>query len=1254
MPVMATSRHSAITSAKTCAKPPHPRFTVLLALLLLFLGKTSAQCVLVCKQNLLVSLDPAGLAPIGWQMIAPTAGNSCPGPLEIFLRDEQGIYLPDDTLRCAHVGQTIRAEVRHTPSGNRCNSTLQVRDGLSPQIACPDKMVFCLENTDPAAIGLPAMTDNCTPPEYLTTNYLDQHINFPCGTEHNGLPIAARLDRRWFTSDQSGNTASCIERIWIRQATIADVTFPPNRDGFSLPTLACGQNPEDLDLTGQPTINGLPLVDAVACEVAATYTDQALPYCPPAGYSIIRTWLLVDFCNSQVAQRIQIIKVEDKNPPLLTPPANLTVGTLPFQCAATVTLPSGIATDSCSAVSISPVWEYGNGYGPFSNVPLGEHLVTYVATDACGNTAEKTMLLTVADQTPPQAVCKGAVQISLGSDGTATVFAAMLDGGSFDNCGGVSFSLSRDEVEFSPSLTLTCADRDTALTLTLRVQDDNLLENFCPVQVTVRDLLRPLLQCPANTTLSCLQDYTDPLLAGTATATDNCAMVTLGSTDVVALNACRIGTVSRTWKAADATGNTRTCVQQILLKAVSDVQVAFPPNLTVAACAAPNATDPSATGQPVVTGQFCYPLSITHTDQVFQSAPPPACFRILRTWKIIDFCTHDPNSGTTGYWEHTQIIDVRDDLPPVLQVPDHLTLSPDLPGCRAAVLLPEATATDCSAQPSIAHDSPHAAQPGGANCSGNYPLGTHFVTFTATDGCGNSVQKTLKITVQDIEAPQAKCASAAAVNLSKKGLATVQPDVLDAGSTDNCTSGDVLMFQVIPSMLDCQHLGIQKLVLKVTDEAGNTGTCSTQVTVTDTLRACKGDPYDLAGSIRTSGGLAVAEIPVQLSGGLLTEISDCDSAGRFAFSDVPSQEDYALRPRSNTNWLNGVSTYDLVLISKHILGLQPLPGPYHMIAADANRSGSITTFDIVVLRKLILGIDDTLSNNSSWRFVPKNFVFPNPDNPFANGGFPEQIALPGLSQQHDSLDFVGIKVGDTNLSADAADPRSPRDTVFLAVPNIGLAPGQAVAVPLTLPNWSQLEGFQFELGVDTTLAKIQKVEFLNPGQLNEGHLALRSGGSGAALSWQRTAQVFSEKSGTPLVVLHLMPQRAATLHDAVFISPKKLVSEVYFSEKQEFAHLALRIQDPADEPPAAFAVLPARPNPFREATSIPFHLPAPAEMTLTLSDVQGHLLLERTVAFPAGQSEWQVRQEGLPESGVLFFRLTMAGGESRVGKLVRF
>jgi large repetitive protein len=102
---------------------------------------------------------------------------------------------------------------------------------------------------------------------------------------------------------------------------------------------------------------------------------------------------------------------------------------------------------------------------------------------------------------------------------------------------------------------------------------------------------------------------------------------------------------------------------------------------------------------------------------------------------------------------------------------------------------------------------------------------------------------------------------------------------------------------------------------------------------------------------------------------------------------------------------NGVTTWDLVLISRHILGIQTLGSPYKIIAADANKSNSVTTLDMVHIRKVILQIEPGFPNNTSWRFVDKTFVFPNPANPFQTT-FPEVINYNNLSADQLNANFT--------------------------------------------------------------------------------------------------------------------------------------------------------------------------------------------------------------------------------------------------------
>jgi hypothetical protein len=191
----------------------------------------------------------------------------------------------------------------------------------------------------------------------------------------------------------------------------------------------------------------------------------------------------------------------------------------------------------------------------------------------------------------------------------------------------------------------------------------------------------------------------------------------------------------------------------------------------------------------------------------------------------------------------------------------------------------------------------------------------------------------------------------------------------------------------------CDELGTQLVELWSIDKADNADYCETYVIVQDNMGYCSNLRY---GSRRTENGngngLEDANVELRArtrhcrrracSNRRTRAITCCRRTvpGRL-HGDTDKDNDP----------LNGVSTFDLVLINKHILGLEPLNTPYKMIAADANNSRSITTFDIVELRKLILGIYTELPNNTSWRFVDRAYQFPNLQNPFQTL-FPETKA----------------------------------------------------------------------------------------------------------------------------------------------------------------------------------------------------------------------------------------------------------------------
>ncbi|MDX2134126.1 MAG: hypothetical protein SFV52_05050 [Saprospiraceae bacterium] len=182
---------------------------------------------------------------------------------------------------------------------------------------------------------------------------------------------------------------------------------------------------------------------------------------------------------------------------------------------------------------------------------------------------------------------------------------------------------------------------------------------------------------------------------------------------------------------------------------------------------------------------------------------------------------------------------------------------------------------------------------------------------------------------------------------------------------------------------------------------------------------------------------------------------------------------YDVTPDKVDDARNGVSSYDLVLIKRHILGIDPLPAPYMVVAADANNSSTISELDIILLRQIILGsqFDFPQFPGGGWRFAPKNYIFPSPIPPIP--GFLESIQdLAIQPNQQPAADFVAIKVGDVNNSHQTGDcPPGPRpDAAVKSYPIVfqqeSEQSGQIITLSLTNVGGESLEAFQAGLRFD--------------------------------------------------------------------------------------------------------------------------------------------------------------------------------------------
>jgi hypothetical protein len=364
--------------------------------------------------------------------------------------------------------------------------------------------------------------------------------------------------------------------------------------------------------------------------------------------------------------------------------------------------------------------------------------------------------------------------------------------------------------------------------------------------------------------------------------------------------------------------------------------------------------------------------------------------------------------------------------------------------------------------------------------------------------------------------------------------------------------------------------------------------------------------------------------------------------GFFIFNAIPQQiQNVPVTPYKNDHPLNGVSTFDLVLISKHLLGIEPLNSPYKIIAADANKSNSVTSIDIIELRRLILGIYDSLPNNTSWRFVDKYYVFPNPVNPF-EATFSETSFFSDVPNQHNN-DLIAVKVGDVNGnaitsgSANASEARTTH-TLLLSTENRAIKAGETFTLHLTASE--RVQAYQFTL-------HFQNLSLLNV-QPRSKDMDL---GNFGIFEQALTTSYNGEEAGK--FDLTFRAQADGNISDFLYLSDGITPSAAYLQDQR--MDIALQFKN-SNAPDAGFEVFQNQPNPMETTTQIGVITAREMFVKLEIFDLTGHLLHTQFSQFEKGYHSFMINRTDLPENatGILFYKVeTDAGSLTRKMMVLR-
>lgn len=1203
---------------------------------------------------------------------------SCSLPMTVTIMTLQGATIPTSpVVNASHIGQTLAFRVTETNSGNYCEGTLTVDDKLGPQITnCEDKVVPCLVDYRPDIDGgdleSPSFDDCST---IANISYVDIVVPGDC----NSVNVAF-INRTWTATDIRGFSSTCSHFITVQRVSIADYTpqCPSNK------TYECTTEPVDTSpaVTGYPVITvGGVAYDVIPgannfCEIAASFTDEVFSVCG-GGSKILRTWVVYDWClpttmgSGNPWSCIQTIMILDTTPPAITCPAPMTSYTAASSCFAAPNLPAANVADNCSNFSVKVLTPFGtvNGNGGvLPSAPVGTVEIKYIATDACNNSNECTTTLTVKDNTQPIAICDEHTVVSLTADGSATVAASVFDDGSTDNCGIDHFEVSRmpstcepDGTDFSGFAHFDCCDVGQTLVVIMRVFDKAGNYNECMVDVTVNDKINPTIQCPPSITIEC----SDPVPAvATPTYNDNCPGASWSQTEVSNIGDCGTGNIKRNYKVTDASGRTASCTQTITIInsfPFTLEDIVWPLDYTTNECnTSVDPVDlPAGYDYPQVNENACDNIAITSNDQVLP-VNEPACFKVLRKWIVIDWCQYNPNvPGSPGYWEYTQVVMVNDNTPPVVACPNNIVAPGVDANCEfGQVTLPAIIAGDCSpnlsfiSQVDYYSDGTINATINGDDISGDYPFGTHTINLKVEDYCGNKTTCTFTIEVKDAKKPTPVCVNGLAVELmadpgGNGGMVQVTSAMFDGGSYDNCTANEDLEITISPSLFTCDDVGTNIVTMWVTDEAGNSDYCETYVIIQDNMVVCP-DPLsaDVGGSIANEGGSAVSNVTINVSGnGPIISPVTTNQSGHFQFFDLSLGYDYTFTPGLDQDPLNGVTTFDLVLITRHILNIEMLNTPYKIIAADVNKSGTVTTADVVELRKMILHILPGFTKNTSWRFVDKSYIFPNPPNPFQQS-FPEVYNINDLYNNQANLDFVAIKIGDVNNTASTnfapdVEERNATDYLTLVVNEQALAANQLYKVEVRAMQFINLLGYQFALQFDQNALRLENIEIGDLPNLTEANFGLALLDQGIiTTSWDNSKNTLLDNN-TILFTLVFRANTNVHLERLLRIAGGIMPAEAYQAQAENAVDiLGVNLQfNSSESMDEMFELFQNTPNPFRDETSISFRLPEAGKATLKIYDLSGNVLKVISGNYQKGFNEITLNYNDLGGSGVFFYQL---------------
>lgn len=1130
-----------------------------------------------------------------------------------------------------------------------CSFTVVIFDNEIPMLTCPDDVVIEVDPGECEALvtGLIASaTDNCTDSLVIVNSFNDG------GADASDLYPLGETIVVFTVTDEAGNIDSCSVTVLIEGDEPLEVICP-----------------EDImvDNDSEECFAFVSIDSAMVtggCGLDSLFNDFNFTADASDFYNVgitVVTFTAIDEVGA-IAICSFTVTVNDTEAPTIECPEDITVSADDGECFATdFDLGDAEANDNCPGVIIDVIIP--------DTFELGTTSIIYIAIDSSGNTAECEQTITVEDNEDPTINCPEDI-VQVNDPGECGAFLDIDIPDFSDNCPGASITNDFTNVDDASALYPV----DTTV-VTYTVVDASGNSAGCSFTVIILDDEAPVfIACPDNEVLPCseYEEGIDISQFGEPEVNDNCPVgLQVIETFEIDIDSCTsTGTITRMFTVFDSAGNSdSSCTQVITFEGVTSLDSSdfIWPNdfILITDCSIFN-PDSIPGGEPILNPdvETCNEVSIVMEDEMIMV--DTACDIIIRTWTVTDLC-----NPLTGEWVFIQTITVEDTIAPEFTVApiDTLTAFADSISCDAFVEIMVEAIDDCGGDVIITNNSPF-ADSSGADASGVYPIGLTTFEFEAVDNCGNVTILEVNVLVVDTIPPVINCFKFRYIIDDNLSAVAVDTDFLTELS-DNCIDSidieitfdlsdfdlDTLFF----NFTNCDSIpGLFPITIYAIDASGNIDSCETQIAFEDPMGFC---PDSLVGNIN---GLVyhhdmdrmVEGVELNVESPFFNDQINTDYFGLFEFLHVPQLSNMQLRPFKDDDPLNGVTTFDIYLLQRHILGINVITDPYYLIAADVNNDGLINVIDVLELRRLILGSSDQFPNNTSWRFLDKNFIIP-------HGVMPTQIDLPETVDIYFSTDrffqqdFVGVKIGDLNGNVATTDLRSEsrQRTSYegIYVEDRLVNAGEIVTVEFHLRNGIEFNGIQFDLRWDNIALDIEDINWADQLEITDNSYLINFDGLETSIRLsQSSPSLLKPGDNGQLFSLTFIANQSGKLSEWIRFEESSIPTEI-FSGFSDYNILELRFNEvfvSENDDLKSFQLFQNRPNPFTGITSIPFITDEDGRASLVIYDVRGKQLAVLSDEFTEGYHHWEINARALGLSNGVYYYKLQVGNHQAVRKMI--